>query len=274
MEPIREKSGHQEITEATQTKIRTIKIVSTILSFIAVGIFLSHIFIEVHDSATVEARKIHKAAKNDKNLAASQLLTYIDQLNSNEITKEEFSSLTIPLSANHKELTKVSAAKFKILTKAKSDAKVLNFNNLNVFTFIFGVFSILLILSILFYIYAKPTASEYKTLIATHKKVTVLFMTISLYYFTYTFYPHSDLPRYLHLTAMVLIGFVLSVTVMSVIDWKIQRKSILQTYKENFQSLFYFIVNKAPAFVAENKMTEYTEGYMEEVEKFKIPENE
>ena len=266
----KDKSAPQGTTQILM-RIQMIKILSAIISFIAIVVVLSHALIEVHDSATVEARKDHKAAKSDKVITADQLLSYIDQLNSKQITQEEFSTTTIPLSAEHKNLVKLSAEKFKILNKAKADAKVLSFINLNVFSFIFGAFLVLLLLTILFYIYKKPT--EHKTLVSTHKRVTAVFMTISLYYFTWVFYPHSDLPRYLHLTAMFLIGMVLAIAVMSIIDWKFEKKAILSIYKDNFKSLFRFIAITAKDYVDPSKALEYKKEYLKEVDKFELPES-
>ena len=268
-QPTKEKSDLLEVIQPIPMKIRTIKLISGIICFLVIGIVLSHAFIETHDSATVAARKDHKAAKSDKNKAAAELLTYVDQFNSGEISQTEFSTITAYLSKQHKQYKATSASKFVILNKAKSDAKILNFTNLNVFSFIFGVFLVLFLLTILFYIYGKPT--KHKTLVSSHKRVTVLFMTFSLYYFTWVFYPHSDLPRYLHLTAMFLIGMVLAIAVMSIIDWKFEKKAIISIYKDNFKSLFRFIAITAKDYVDPSKALEYKKEYLKEVDKFELP---
>jgi predicted phosphatase len=219
----------------------------------------------------VQARSDHKSAKKQKNEAAKQLLLHIDKLNSGDLTKNQFTALTSPLSKEHKELTKISASKYKVLNQAKKDAKVLGFLNLNVFAFQFGIFSILFIFSIIFYILGRP--EKYKTLVNSHKRFSILFMSISLYYLVWTFYPYSDLPRQFHLAAMFLIGFILSVAVMSLIDWKFEKKAIIQLYKDNFKILFRFIAITAKDYVDPSKATPYKKKYITEVvDNFKLPE--
>lgn len=235
-------------------------------------VLLSHVFIDVYDEATLNARSEHKALKKQRNTVGEKLHFYVDQFNSGNISQQEFNETTIPLSTQHKELIAETNQKYAVLNKAKDEAKVFGFNNLNVFVFQFGAFLILLLLSFDFYL--RNRSIEFKKELILHKRKSLVYFTISFYYLVWIFYPYSDLPRYLHLSAIFLIGMVLSIAVMSLVDWKVERKSIVETYKLNFQSLFYFIVNKAPAFVDETKMNEYTEGYLEEVEKFKIPGDE
>lgn len=224
---------------------------------------MSHAFIATSDYNVDKARTSHKAAKKSKNIAKDRLLLYIDSLNSGQLTQSEFSAITVKLSAEYKTLKKDSADKFKTLTKAKSKAKVLFFKNLNVFAFQVGIFSILFIYSFIFYTKGRRITEPHE--LRAHKWQSVLFMSIASYYLVWVFYPYSDMPRWAHLSALMLIGFIFSTFAISFIDWKYQEKRIIDAYKDNIKIMFRFIAKTAKNYVEPSKKRQYEHKYMTDI---------
>lgn len=259
--------------ESKTKKIQTTKFILYVTAIISVIAVFSHIFFPTTNSEVTHARSIHKKVKKERDNKFAELRINQEQYSKGIITKNDFDEQNASLLSDYLNLYDESTLKYKELNLAKQNSKVFYFKNMNVFLYQTSVFIVLLILSILFYITLQFI--EYESLKKAYQFCSFAFMAIGFYYLVWIFYPKSDLPYIAYILTMLAIAMILTIATRYFIKWMIQKKSIIFIHKENFKRLWYFIINITPSFISDTKKKEkYVDGYIKEIEEFKVPYHE
>lgn len=259
----------QELKTRKTLTIKALLYLTAILSVIAV---FSHIFFPTTNDSVIYYRVEHRTIKAERDLKFKELNLIHEKFVSGKLSESEFNKQNKAILSEYLSLYKQSKEKYSELNKAKKNATVFHFKNMNVFLYQTSVFVVMLILSILFNYTIKFVKN--KALKKAYRFSSFVFLTIAFYYIVWVFYPKSDLPYYSYIIVMLLIAIFLSMITVNLIKWITERESIISIYKENFKRLWYFIINKTPHFVSDEKMDQFVEGYTKEIKEFKIPKHE